>query len=95
MNSKPLTSVPTGRSTAGRLSLISLALLGLAIWAFVWAVRKGQFDDLDTPARHAMTVAGDDETADVAGVAGAPKLGDEGAWGARVKTGEEQPDATR
>jgi len=21
-----------------------------AIWAFVWAVRRGQFDDLDTPA---------------------------------------------
>jgi cbb3-type cytochrome oxidase maturation protein len=29
---------------------ISLMLLGLAIWAFVWAVRKGQYDDLDTPA---------------------------------------------
>ena len=28
---------------------ISLALLGLAIWAFVWAVLRGQFDDLDTP----------------------------------------------
>lgn len=29
---------------------MSLALLGLAIWAFVAAVRGGQFDDLDTPA---------------------------------------------
>lgn len=29
---------------------ISIALLGVAIWAFAWAVRKGQFDDLDTPA---------------------------------------------
>lgn len=29
---------------------ISLVLLGLAIAAFVWAVRRGQFDDLDTPA---------------------------------------------
>ena len=28
---------------------ISLLLLGVAIWAFVWAVRSGQFDDLDTP----------------------------------------------
>lgn len=28
---------------------ISLLLLGAAIWAFVWAVRAGQFDDLDTP----------------------------------------------
>lgn len=28
---------------------LSLVLLGAAIWAFVWAVRRGQFDDLDTP----------------------------------------------
>lgn len=28
---------------------VSVILLGLAIWAFVWAVRGGQFDDLDTP----------------------------------------------
>ena len=29
---------------------ISLVLLGLAIWAFLWAVRSGQYDDLDSPA---------------------------------------------
>jgi len=29
---------------------ISLVLLGVAVWAFVWAVRRGQFDDMDTPA---------------------------------------------
>ncbi len=29
---------------------LSLVLLAAAIGAFVWAVRKGQFDDLDTPA---------------------------------------------
>ncbi len=29
---------------------ISLLLLGAAVWAFVWAVKKGQYDDLDTPA---------------------------------------------
>lgn len=29
---------------------LSLMLLGVAIWAFAWAVRRGQFDDLDTPA---------------------------------------------
>ena len=28
---------------------ISLLLLGAAIWAFVWAVKGGQYDDLDTP----------------------------------------------
>ena len=29
---------------------ISLVLLGFAVAAFAWAVRKGQFDDLETPA---------------------------------------------
>lgn len=28
---------------------LSLALVALALGAFVWAVRRGQFDDLDTP----------------------------------------------
>ena len=28
---------------------ISLLLLAAAIWAFVWAVRSGQYDDLDSP----------------------------------------------
>lgn len=27
---------------------ISLLLLGVAVWAFVWSVRGGQHDDLDT-----------------------------------------------
>ena len=29
---------------------ISLVLLGIAVAAFVWAVNRGQFDDMDTPA---------------------------------------------
>ena len=29
---------------------ISVALLGVAIGAFAWAVRRGQFEDLDTAA---------------------------------------------
>lgn len=37
---------------------ISLLLLGVAIWAFVWAVRRGQFDDLDTAA---LDILVDDE----------------------------------
>lgn len=28
---------------------LAIALLVLAVWAFFWAVRSGQFDDLDTP----------------------------------------------
>src|SRR5690606_13454263 len=29
---------------------VSLVLLGLAVWAFRWAVRKGQFENLDAAA---------------------------------------------
>lgn len=29
---------------------ISLVLLGVAVWALVWAIRSGQYDDLDSPA---------------------------------------------
>lgn len=29
---------------------VSLVLLGVALWGFFWAVRSGQFDDLDSPA---------------------------------------------
>ena len=29
---------------------LGLLLVGVAAWAFAWAVRRGQFDDLDTPA---------------------------------------------
>lgn len=29
---------------------LAMLLLGVAIAAFFWAVRSGQFDDLDTPA---------------------------------------------
>jgi cbb3-type cytochrome oxidase maturation protein len=29
---------------------LAMLLLAFAIWAFFWAVRTGQFDDLETPA---------------------------------------------
>jgi len=37
---------------------LSLVLLGVAVAAFVWAVKRGQFDDLDTPA---LDILEDDE----------------------------------
>jgi len=40
---------------------LSLMLLGVAIWAFWWAVRRGQFDDLETPA---IDILRDDERHD-------------------------------
>lgn len=33
---------------------IALVLVGVAVFAFVWAARKGQFDDLETPAIRAL-----------------------------------------
>ncbi len=38
---------------------LALVVLGLAVWAFFWAVGSGQFDDLDTPA---MRIILDDDT---------------------------------
>ena len=38
---------------------ISLVLLGIAIWALRWAVRDGQFDELDSPA---IDILRDDDT---------------------------------
>lgn len=29
---------------------LTVVLLLVAVWAFFWAVRTGQFEDLDTPA---------------------------------------------
>jgi cbb3-type cytochrome oxidase maturation protein len=29
---------------------LALLIVGVAVAAFVWATRRGQFDDLDTPA---------------------------------------------
>jgi cbb3-type cytochrome oxidase maturation protein len=37
---------------------LSLVLLALAVWAFFWAVKNDQFDDLDTPA---MDILDDDD----------------------------------
>lgn len=38
---------------------MGLILLALGVAAFFWAVRAGQFDDLDTPA---MSIVMDDDT---------------------------------
>jgi len=29
---------------------LALGLLAVSVWAFLWAVRRSQFDDLDSPA---------------------------------------------
>ena len=38
---------------------IALVIVGAAVIAFVWAARRGQYDDLDTPA---LRVLHDDDT---------------------------------
>ena len=29
---------------------LALLVVGAAVWAYIWAARRGQFDDLETPA---------------------------------------------
>ena len=37
---------------------LAIALLALAVWALLWAIRTGQFDDLDS---HGWSVVLDDD----------------------------------
>jgi cbb3-type cytochrome oxidase maturation protein len=45
---------------------LGLVLLALSLWAFFWAVRHGQFDNLDSPA---LQILLDDERAPPASMA--------------------------
>ncbi len=38
---------------------LGLVLLAIALWAFMWAVRSGQFEDMEGPA-HRMLMDDDD-----------------------------------
>jgi cbb3-type cytochrome oxidase maturation protein len=38
---------------------LGMVFLGVAIWAFLWAVRSGQFDDMEGPA-HRILMDDDD-----------------------------------
>ncbi len=51
---------------------LSLLLIGIAAWIFVWAVRHGQFEDLDTPALDVLR----DEPPPPDGAAGEPRRDD-------------------
>lgn len=33
---------------------VAILLAGAALWAFIWSVRGGQLDDLDSPAERAV-----------------------------------------
>ena len=33
---------------------LSIVLAGMFLWAFVWAVRSGQYDDTHTPSMRAL-----------------------------------------
>ena len=38
---------------------LGLVIFGIAIWAFIWAVKSGQFDDMEGPA-HRILMDDDD-----------------------------------
>jgi cbb3-type cytochrome oxidase maturation protein len=41
---------------------LSLLLVGLIVWIFVWAIRSGQYDDMEGPAHRILM--DDDDTVD-------------------------------
>jgi cbb3-type cytochrome oxidase maturation protein len=51
---------------------LALAIVAAAVVAFVWATRRGQFDDLDTPA---MRMLHDDADRHADGARDAPPSG--------------------
>ena len=55
---------------------ISMVLFGLAVAAFIWAVKRGQFDDLDTPA---LDILDDNDRPRTAGRSAQPTHGDRDA----------------
>lgn len=57
----PSAKQPDGYVMSILYFLVPLALLlaGAGVWAFFWAVRSGQFDDVETPA---IRILLDDET---------------------------------
>ena len=40
---------------------LGMVFLGVAIWAFLWAVRSGQFDDMEGPAHRILMDDAPDE----------------------------------
>jgi len=42
---------------------LSLVLVGIIVWVFVWAIHSGQFDDLEGPAHQILM---DDDSPDTA-----------------------------
>ncbi|MWV16742.1 cbb3-type cytochrome oxidase assembly protein CcoS [Pseudomonas sp. L-22-4S-12] len=50
---------------------VAVALVGFAIWLFVWAVDNGQYDDLDSPAHSILF--DDEDPQHKAGIAEADK----------------------
>ncbi len=58
---------------------LSIALLGVAIGAFIWAVRRGQFDDLDTAALDILVDDEPEPAADAEPVADPASRGPDGA----------------
>jgi cbb3-type cytochrome oxidase maturation protein len=71
---------------------LSLVLVAAAGWGFAWAVRRGQFDDLDTPA---LDILVDDMLVDDMLVHDMPVDGmlDGTARAPQIPAGPDDPDA--
>lgn len=54
---------------------IAIILASVAIWAFFWSVKQGQFDDLESPAHRILFEDDDDLIPDDARVSKTDKTG--------------------
>lgn len=63
---------------------LGLVIVAVAVCAFVWAARRGQFDDMETPA---MRVVLEDDAAplEADGSAGGRRSSDEGKGGEKAE----------
>jgi len=59
---------------------LSMILVGLIVWAFFWAVRSGQFEDLEGPAYRILM---DDDNRP-------PPEGEDGAGNEAAPTGDDR-----
>lgn len=68
---------------------LALLLASLAVAGFVWAVRRGQFDDLETPA---MRVLFDEDVASAEGSAPASRASSPRPFGDALGDGGDDDD---
>jgi cbb3-type cytochrome oxidase maturation protein len=72
---------------------LALVIVASAVGAFIWAARRGQFDDVDTPAMR--VVLEDDAPPTPSEAQGSPERARTGERGKPVENRDESPENGR